>query len=211
MMHSVFNDHNLFLSGGTAVQTPTYMDAHTLLKDVSKDLPRLLDEGSDHDVEFICGDEVIKAHKNVLCCRSEVFSSMLRSDMVESETGQIKIQNVEGSIFRELLRYLYTGVFPELTVDVALQLYDTAVKYAVGPLKAQCTSFLTEYLSHDNACEILIIADRHSDPDFKKVVMEYVIKEEMQFMKEKWTDLCKKNPILANEVLNLFCQNVHSK
>lgn len=184
------------------------MDTNILLKDVSKDLSRLFDEGADHDVEFMCGDEIIKAHKNVLCCRSDVFASMLRSDI---ETGQINIQNVEGSIFRQFLRYLYTGVFPELTIDVALQLYETAVNYAVDSLKAQCTSFLTEYLSHDNACDILIIADRHNNYDFKKIVMEYVITEEIQFMKEKWTKLCKKNPTLANEVINVFCQNVCSK
>lgn len=193
------------------MQTPIYMDTNILLKDVSKDLSRLFHEGADHDVEFICGDEILKAHKNVLCCRSDVFASMLRSDTMESETGQINIQDMEGSIFRQFLKYCYTGVFPELAVDVALQFYETAIKYAVGPLKIQCTSFLTDNLSHDNACEILILADRHNDLHFKKNVLEYVIKEEIQFMKEKWTELCKQNPKLANEVVSLFCQNVGSK
>lgn len=187
------------------------MDTNILLKDVSKDFSKLFDEGADHDVEFITGDEIVKAHKNVLCCRSDVFASMLRSAKMESETGQINIQNEESSIFRQFLKYCYTGVFPEPTVDVALQFYETAVKYAVSPLQIQCTSFLTENLSHDNACEILIVADRHNDLDFKKNVVEYVIKEEIQFMKEKWTELCKQNPKLANEVVNVFCQNVGSK
>lgn len=188
------------------MQTPLYIDTNYLLECATKDLSTLLDEGPDHDVEFICGGEIFKAHKNVICCRSEVFASMLRTDMMEGKTGQVKIQDMNGDIFRQFLKYLYTGVLPELSFDIASQFYEAADKYALVALKRQCASFLTDNLSAENACEILILSDRHSDPEFKKNVIEFMIKEKMPFMGEKWDDFCKDNSTLAVEVLNLFCQ-----
>lgn len=190
------------------MQTPKYMDTSFLLESLSKDLSKLFDEGTEQDVEFMCGTESIKAHRNVLCNRSDVFAAMFRSDMMESKTKRVKIEDMDGYIFRLFLRYLYTGVFPEITVDVALQFYEIADKYTVDALKTQCISFLTENLSPENAWKILILTDQHGDPDYKKSVMEYVVREEMQSMKEKWTRFCTGNPALLSEVFNSFFQSV---
>lgn len=193
------------------MQTTLYIDTRFLLEGISKDLSTLFDGSPNHDVEFICGDEAIKAHKNVLCCRSEVFATMLRTEMAEGKTGQIKIQDIECTVFKQFLKYLYTGVLPELTVDTALQIYEAADKYAVSALKKQCASFLLEHLSPENACEILIISDRHSDSDFKKSVIEYVLEKEIPFEGEILTKFCKENAPLAAEVLNLFCLHRREK
>lgn len=193
------------------MQTPLYIDTNFLLESVSKDLSSLFDESTNHDVEFICGDQAIKAHKNILCSRSEVFATMLRTEMAEGKTGQVKIQDIDCAVFKQFLRYIYTGVLPELTVYTALQIYEAADKYAVSPLKKQCASFLVEHLSLENACEILIISDRHSDSDFKKDVMKYVIEEKIPFEGETLTKFCKENSTLAAEVLNLFCLYRHEK
>ena len=190
------------------MQTPKYMHTSFLKEDVLNDLSRLFEEGQDHDLEFKCEDKIIKAHKSVLCCRSATFTSMFKSDINFGFTNQVTIQDVESSIFRQFLRCLYAGDWPELTVDVAKRLYEVAEKYAVHALKTHCISFLMENLSPDNACNTLIIADRYGDRNCKKTVMEYVIKQKIQFMEEKWPDLCKISPTLATEVLSLFCQNL---
>lgn len=203
----------MYFLGGTAVQTPKYMDDNTLLANVSKKFSKLFEEGSNHNVEFKCGGEIIKAHKHVLFCHSDVFASMLRHGvwMLESQITHTEIQDMEASIFKEFLRYLYTGVFPDLTVDVALQFYKAADKYAIDALKTQCVSFLSENLSPEKALDILIVVDQHGDPDYKKNVMEYVIKEKIQFMEDKWIDFCAENQTLASEVFNLFCQKLQRK
>lgn len=199
----------VFLSDDKSVQTPPYIDTKIQLENVSKDFSTLLDGSPNYDTEFIlCGDETIKAHRNVLCCRSEVFASMFQSDMVEGKTGQVKISDTDGAIFREFLRYLYTGSLPELTADVALRFYEIADKYAVDSLKKQCANFLVDNISVDNACEVLIIADQHNDSELRKNVIEYMIEEKIPRIREKWIDFCKENPVLANEVLNLFLQNI---
>lgn len=171
----------------------------------------MFEEGPDHDVEFICDDEIIKAHKNILCSRSKVFASMLQSDMKEGKTGQVKILDIKSDIFRQFLKCLYSGVLSELTVDTALGFYEAADKYAVDTLKKQCADFLMDNASLENACEILLMADRHSDLTFKKDIIAYIIKVEVPISGEKWADFCEENPTLANEVLNLFCRHLRKK
>lgn len=191
------------------MQTPSYIDTNFLLEGVYKDFSSLFDEGPNHDIEFICGDEIVKAHKNVVSARSQVFASMLRSDMEKGKTGQVKIVDAEISIFRQFMKCLYTGKLPELTVDTALRFYEAADKYAVDSLKKQCASFLTENLSLENACEILIMSDRHTDLDLKKDVFQYIMREKIpKRIGEKWTDFCKEYPSLANEVLNFLYQSL---
>lgn len=178
---------------------------------LSHDFSKLFDEGPYHDVEFICGDQTIKAHKNILCSRSSVFASMLQSDMVEGKTGQVNIQDIDSAIFRQFLKSLYTGILPKLTVDSAFQFYEASDKYGTDVVKQQCANFLTDNLSAENACDILILSDRHSDIGFKKNVMEYIIKEKIPYVEPKWTSFCNENPILAVEVYKLFCEQFRPK
>ena len=197
-----------FISDDKALQTPLYMDTNFLLEGISKDFSTLFDEGPGHDVEFVCGDKFIKTHKNIICCRSKVFQSMIKSDKEGGKMPQIIITDIESSILHIFLRYLYTGVLPELTVDTALKFYEVADKYAVDSLKKQCANFLTDNLSHENVCEILIMSDRHNDPDLKKDVMEYMMKEKIpRRIGKKWTDFCRQSQTLANEVLNFLYQH----
>lgn len=188
-----------------------YIDKSILLDDISRDFSKLLDEDVNHDVEFKCGDLTIKAHKDILCCRSNVFASMFQTDMVEGQTGCVKIVDIDATIFHQFLKYLYAGILPKLTLSNSQKFYNAADKYNVITLKKQCAEFLIDNLSPENACNFLIVADRHSDVDFKKRIIEYIMEEKIPYMGEKWIDFCKENFMLANEVLNLFCQHLRPK
>lgn len=188
------------------MQISSYKDACFSIESLSHDYSKLLDKGTNHDVEFVVGDQSIKAHKNILCSRSDVFASMLRSDMVEGKTGRVDIQDMDAAIFQQFLRCLYTGLLPELTVDSAFQFYEASDKYGIDSVKKQCADFLTDNLSPENACEILVLSDRHSDEDFKKSVVEFVIQEDIPYMGQKWKDFCQENLKLAVEVYSLFCE-----
>ena len=190
----------LFFADEKSVQTPPYIDTCVQLDGVSKDFSRLFHEGPDHDVEFLCEEETVRAHKNVLCCRSDVFATMFRTDMTEGKNGQVKLTDMRGDILRQFLGHLYTGMLPELTVDVALQLYEAADKYNVYALKKQCASFLMENVSPENACKILIVADRCSDPDLKGHVMKYLVDKNVPLVAKEWDSFGMYNSSLATEV-----------
>lgn len=70
------------------------------------------------DFEFLVGDRVFPAHKGVVAARSPVFARMLKSDMLESRTHQVIIEDIEATIFEEFLYFLYTGQLKRSAADV---------------------------------------------------------------------------------------------
>lgn len=186
-----------------SIQTPSYMNGQPCINRLSDDFKKLLeDESLNSDVLLACGDCSFPAHKNVLSSRSDVFKTMLQSDMMESSTGSVEIADIEPTTFKEFLGYIYTGKLPELTVELATELYEVGDKYAVDALKARCGDILKENVTLENACGLLILADRHSDPEFKEYVMRYIVKEEIPLVSEEWSDFCSGHPDLAIEILN---------
>ena len=55
------------------------------------------------------GDVVIGAHRVVLAARSEWFQRALQSGMKEAIDRRIVVQDIEESLFRSFLHYLYGG------------------------------------------------------------------------------------------------------
>jgi len=58
-------------------------------------------------------EKVIKAHKGILIARSVVFKAMFSSvnEMRESNEGEVRITDIEYNVFREMLHYVYCGVY----------------------------------------------------------------------------------------------------
>ena len=62
------------------------------------------------DVTFIFGEEEsLGAHRFILSARSPVFAAMFNSGMIESRTGRVEMKNVDVQLFRNFLKFLYTG------------------------------------------------------------------------------------------------------
>ena len=61
------------------------------------------------DLTINCGSEKFRVHKYFLCSKSPVFNAMLNSDMREAREGEINIKNMDSSILRSMIHFLYTG------------------------------------------------------------------------------------------------------
>ena len=89
------------------------------------------------DVEFLVSDRSIWAHKAIVCARSPVFSAMFATEMRESATGRVKIDDVTPKVFRQFLQFLYTGSLGTSFYNNR-QLAYCADKYQVDTLIALC-------------------------------------------------------------------------
>lgn len=190
---------------------PSYLENIPHFNALSRDFSKLLEESSSSDVVITCENSQFHAHKIVLDTRSGVLSAMLKSDMVEGKTGIIKIEGINNSTFELFLRYLYTAILPDLSIETAMELYIAADMYAVEVLKKACSEYLNKNLSESNACEILVLADLHSDKEFRTKVISYIVEKKIPQKDKKWSDFCNSHSSLAIEVLNNFikkhCQN----
>ena len=81
---------------------------------MSDDTQALLQNGKGSDVRFLVHGEVIHAHSQVLCARSEVFGKVLTVGMQESITKEIVIEDCDIASFKAFLKFLYTDSLPSV-------------------------------------------------------------------------------------------------
>lgn len=75
------------------------------------------------DVRFRIDNQVINAHKNILCCRCSYFRALLLNDFRErNEDKPIELTDIDSETFLELLYFIYTGTYHStITYDLALK------------------------------------------------------------------------------------------
>uniref|UniRef100_A0A7S4BU65 BTB domain-containing protein n=1 Tax=Chrysotila carterae TaxID=13221 RepID=A0A7S4BU65_CHRCT len=79
-------------------------------------LGKLLDDGTGADVHFTVGDSsrTFRAHRLILCARSEYFSRMFgetatASGLAEAALQQVRVEECTEFAFEAMLRWIYTG------------------------------------------------------------------------------------------------------
>ena len=110
-----------------------------------KDLWTLTNNKTFADLEFITEDRTFYVHRAVLAARSEHFSRMLHSGMIESITGQVHIPDSSAEVIEQLLFYLYTGSLPFLSDYNDLLV--VADKYQIDSLVSLCEKRVNFMLS----------------------------------------------------------------
>uniref|UniRef100_A0A0E0ASE3 BTB domain-containing protein n=1 Tax=Oryza glumipatula TaxID=40148 RepID=A0A0E0ASE3_9ORYZ len=82
--------------------------------ELSEHFGKLLEEEEEvgRDVVFSVEGESFAAHKLVLAARSPVFKAEFYGEMIERGTFSIDIKDMQTSVFRALLNFIYTDVLP---------------------------------------------------------------------------------------------------
>jgi len=100
----------------------------------------------------------LPCHRAVLAMRSEVFNSLLGSDMKEGRERKVAIQNTSTETLRLLLELLYRGVVPESALgdlsklEALMALCD---QYSLHDLLEECARHLRRSVCRDNVTEVL--------------------------------------------------------
>jgi len=141
-------------------------DSH---RNLSTDLINMWINEEDTDVSFEVGQEIFKAHRNILSARSDYFKSMFNSGMVESlkNNNPILIQECNPEMFKKILKFLYTDIPPKDLNQVAIDLLPLADKYLINALKKHCVMSLKKKLNQENVKEVLLLAHKHHCPSLK--------------------------------------------
>ncbi|KAH9363620.1 hypothetical protein HPB48_004141 [Haemaphysalis longicornis] len=172
---------------------------------LSVDFNRLFESAPFGDVVFKLGDFELRAHKAILVTRSPVFASMFEHEMVESIQNKVRITDIDHEVFREMLRFVYTGEAPEID-KFPMELLVAADKYALDRLKAMCEKVVSSNISEANAAEVLAFADMHSANQLKTQAVRYICDHAWAVKKTAgWNNMVSSNPALALEVsMELF-------
>ena len=85
------------------------MHAFSLETTLAHDISVLCCSEQYADICIIVGDARIPAHSLILAARSPVFATMFTAPMKESITKEMVLEDIEASVVRDLLQYVYSG------------------------------------------------------------------------------------------------------
>ncbi|XP_065199985.1 speckle-type POZ protein B-like [Planococcus citri] len=172
--------------------------------DFSQDIERLFGEEDFSDFTVTVGDEQFRVHRNILAARSPVFAAMLKHNMKEQNQNCLKITDMDRSVFKEMLRYIYTGKSSKLN-EMAFDLLPAADKYDLKGLKIKCERHLVNKLSVENAADCLVLADLHGAALLRKQALQFIrFNAEAIKKKENWLKVAHSGVLLDDVFDTLF-------
>ena len=178
-------------------------------------------------MQFFVQGEVIHAHSQVLCARSEVFSNQLTAGMQESLSKVIMIQDCDVATFKAFLQFLYTDRLPDAQALLSkgisgesasesrgpqlgqLQaLLDVSDKYQVKRLQLWCEARLSEQIDKSQVCAILCQAHLLQAKHLETACLSFIKDHMSQVLTmPSYAELIKKWPQVALKI-NLFSAGV---
>ncbi|RLN43000.1 hypothetical protein C2845_PM01G36240 [Panicum miliaceum] len=153
--------------------------------DLHKHLGVLLQTEKGADVVFDVAGQTFAAHRCVLAARSPVFSAELFGVMKESDTGGVvRINDMEAQVFKALLYFIYTDLFPKTAKEerdgdqdedvLSQHLLVAADRYNLERLKLLCEKKLCDYIDVGTVATILALAEQHHCHGLKKVCFDFL-------------------------------------
>ncbi|KAG8184015.1 hypothetical protein JTE90_024472 [Oedothorax gibbosus] len=183
-----------------------------LLPTIIEDFKSMFSDSLYTDLTLSVGNRVLRVHKSVLCARSPVFAKMLKSPMDEKEKDVITIPDIDLPILKTFIEFLYSGDMPDAEFETACALYYAADKYEVPSLQKECANVLLDKLDIENSCQVLALANRHSDEELKGLVLHFMQSEFDAILgTDSWMDFVKVETDLAVEVMKLRAQKFEKR
>lgn len=133
------------------------------------------------DFTILVDEKSFHLHKCILATRSPVFQAMFRHDMIEKNSGTVKIQDIRPEVFHELILFIYTGKVNNLE-EMAPELLVAADKYSFEDLKMLCEEFMCHHITEDNALEYASVANIHSYEKLKPEVDKFIASNLKKFL-----------------------------
>jgi hypothetical protein len=121
-------------------------------------------------------DETVGAHRCVLCAMSRVFRDMLQSEVSVSLSREVQLTDVQPSIMKELLFYMYTAAFSKEDVlhsGITKELFVAASKYEVTDAIKEIETALAASITGQNLHEMKQLADSCNCDALKKHCVEF--------------------------------------
>jgi speckle-type POZ protein len=160
---------------------------------VIENMSRMLLSEEASDITFIVKGEKIHAHKNILFATSPVMAMFQKHNFKERCSSTVEIDDIDSQVFRQLLRYMYTGTAPQLEEDSMTEpLFLAADKYQVEGLKLSCVNRLISKLSLENAVRYLVMGYLHSVSELQQASLECLKRhKEAVWDRLEWNELMK--------------------
>ncbi|RWS06123.1 BTB/POZ domain-containing protein 9-like protein, partial [Dinothrombium tinctorium] len=143
--------------------------------DICSDIDKLLLSKEFSDVTIEVENERFKAHRVILAARSEYFRCLCYNGMRESKENVIVMKDISKSIFRILLKYIYTGVIiADEMKSCIFELIYFSDCYCFPKLHKKLIQFLSENLDSELALKAYEIAKLYEIKELMNASLNYI-------------------------------------
>lgn len=138
--------------------------------------------------------KTLNAHRVIVSCRCDWFRRALLSGMKEDIKREINIYECNPDLFKDFLRYLYTGRLNcnQLSLDTLADLIALSDQYEVDSLKSVCEGALKPQISNENVLELLSIGEQFNASSLRECCMDHVLQNPKILESEIFNDLPPK-------------------
>jgi len=175
-------------------------------KELSHDLDLTYGTSEYSDVTLTCGGREFQCHKIILASRSKVFKTMFEADIGEKTAGKIETNCKKVEVFEDMLKYIYTGVAPNIDT-LAKELLETADEYQLDQLKELCEMKLGSSINMLNCIDLLILGDMNQASTLKSIALNFVSKNFKNVASSEWKTKLSDSPSLLIEVMEKIMQD----
>jgi len=126
------------------------------------------------DFTIKCGDASFECSKFMLAARSPVFKSMMLSNMIESQTNSVNIEDLLPEVVEGMLQYIHTGV-TEHFYKLPRELLAAADRYQLKYLKSSCEATLVDSLDVENCISLLILSEMYNASHLRKAALQFAV------------------------------------
>ncbi|KAJ1685055.1 hypothetical protein LUZ63_016445 [Rhynchospora breviuscula] len=186
---SVYLKNDSFTIRGTVTVMKSKAHPFTVQpSNLCQQLTGLLESEDGTDVSFKIRGVTFNAHCCVLAARSPVFRAQFFGPMKGKVNPSIEIKDMEPSIFKSMLHFIYSDSVPELeevnndkdvSIVLAQHLLVAADRYGLERLKQICEMKLYEFIDVNNFGTTLTLAEQHNCSELKAACMEFIKPPEM--------------------------------
>ena len=123
---------------------------------------------------------------------------LIDSNMVEAETGEIKIPDVSPGTMEDFLFFIYHDDLDKAKISGDLMV--VADKYNVTALSKFCVNYFENNLTETNVLDVMNSAYEINQKELFRKACKFVFKHKL-IGDEDWKDMMKKNPSYVIEIL----------
>ncbi|XP_055850999.1 kelch-like protein 20 [Episyrphus balteatus] len=142
--------------------------------DLMDGLNRLREQGTFCDIKLKAGEEVILAHKSVLCACSPYFNVLFSGSFKESGQTEFVVKDVPPDCLKILIDYLYTGLLKFDSSNVERVILAASYLQIISAEEV-CSSFLANNLVLSNCISYIIFAGKHSIRTLRLKALEVAV------------------------------------
>ena len=179
------------------------LDENSRKKQLSHDLELSYTMKEYADVTITCDGMEFRCHKLILASRSAFFKTMFETDMKEKNTGKYEIKFMNAEVFEDLLKYMYSGVAPNID-STAKELLEAADRCQLSKLRDLCEVTLCSQIELSNCIDLLLLGDLFQASTLKTLALNFVSNHLKKIESSEWKKKLMTSPSLLIEVTEMM-------